>query len=88
MMDDMHEYGVYANAVEVHFNEEELEDSDVEEDHHATQNRARPYKNLIDAEQQQIYEAFLERSNHGRLKRKSTTVVAQLFKVSTPFVSK
>jgi len=82
MMDDMHEYGVYANAVEVHFDEEELEDSDVEEDHHATQNRARPYRNLTDAERQQIYEALLERSNHGRLKRKSTTVVAQLFKVS------
>ncbi|CAD6270471.1 unnamed protein product [Miscanthus lutarioriparius] len=80
MMDDMHEYGVYANAVEVHFDEEELEDSDVEEDHHATQNRARPYRNLTDAERQQIYEALLKRSNHGRLKRKSTTVVAQLFK--------
>ena len=52
MMDDMYEYGVYANAVEVHFDEEELEDSDVEEDHHATQNRARPNRNLTDAERQ------------------------------------
>jgi hypothetical protein len=82
MMDDMHEYGVYANAVEVDFTEEELEDSDAEEHHHATQNNARPYRNLTDAERQQIYEALLERSNHGTLKTKSTTVVAQLFQVS------
>jgi hypothetical protein len=35
MMDDMHEYGVYANAMEVDF-AEELEDSDAEEHYHAT----------------------------------------------------
>jgi hypothetical protein len=60
-----------------------LEDSDGEEEnHHATQNIGRPYRNSTDAEQQQIYEALLERSNNGRLKRKSTTIVAQLFQVS------
>jgi len=40
MMEDMHDYGVYADAVDIVFNEEELEDSDVEEDHHANKNNA------------------------------------------------
>jgi len=37
MMEDMHDYGVYADVVDIVFDEEELDDSDVEEDHHANE---------------------------------------------------
>ncbi|CAD6256718.1 unnamed protein product [Miscanthus lutarioriparius] len=79
MMEDMHDYGVYADAVDIVFDEEELEGSDVEEDHHANENNAHQSRNLTEAERQQIYATLLERSDHGRLKRKATTIVAQMF---------
>jgi hypothetical protein len=77
MMEDMHDYGVYADAVDIVFNEEELDDSDDEEDHHANENNAHESKNLTDTQRQQIYAALLERSDRGRLKRTATTIVAQ-----------
>ena len=82
MMEDMHDYGVYAHAVDIVFDEEELEGSDVEEDHHANENNAHQSRNLTETERQQIYAALLERSDRGRLKRKATTIVAQIFQVS------
>jgi len=33
-IEDMHDYGVYTDVVDITFDEEELEDSDVEEDGH------------------------------------------------------
>jgi len=80
LMEDMHDYGVYADAMDIIFDEDELDDSDV--DHHANENNAHQSRNLTDTERQQIYEALLLRSDHGRLKRKATTNVAQLFQVS------
>jgi hypothetical protein len=50
-----------------------LDDSDDEEDHHANENNAHQSRNLTDTQWQQIYAALLERSDHGRLKRKATT---------------
>jgi hypothetical protein len=81
-MDDMHDYGVYADDVDIIFDEEKLVDSDVEEDHHANENNAHQSRNLTDIQRQQIYEALLVRSERGRLKRKATTNVAQIFQVS------
>jgi len=37
---------------------------------------------LIDAQRQGIYEALLEKSNRGKLKRNATNIVAQMFQVS------
>jgi predicted transcriptional regulator YheO len=82
MMEDMHDYGVYANAVDIVFDEEELDDSDVEEDHHANKKNVHQSRNLTETQRQQIYAALLERNDHGRLKRKATTIVAQIFQVS------
>jgi len=39
-------------------------------------------KNLTDKERQAIYEALLLRSMHGKLKRRTTTIVANLFNVN------
>ena len=74
MIEDMNDYGVYADAMDIDF-DEEMEDSNVEEDEHRC-------INLTDTERQQIYEALLERSNRGKLKKNSTNIVAQLFQVS------
>ena len=82
MIDDVHDYGVYANAVDIVFDEEELEDSDVEEDEHTNTNNSHKCRNLTDTERQQIYEALLERSNRGKLKKNATNVVAHMFQVS------
>jgi DNA-binding Lrp family transcriptional regulator len=78
----MHDYGVYTDAVDITFDEEELEDSDVEEDEHANENTAHQSINLTEVERQEIYVALLERSNRGRLKRNATNIVAQMFQVS------
>jgi methylphosphotriester-DNA--protein-cysteine methyltransferase len=82
MMEDMQSYSVYADDADIIFDEEELDDSDVEEGHHANGNNARRFKNLTETERQQIYEALLERSDRGRLKRNATTIVAGMFQVS------
>ena len=81
MIDDVHDYGVYADAVDIVFDEEELEDSDVE-DEHTNANNSHKFRILTDTERQQIYEALLERSNHGKLKKNATNVVAHMFQVS------
>jgi len=54
----MHEYDVFANAVNITFTEEELEDSDVEHAHHGNESNTHPYRNLTNDERQQIYAAL------------------------------
>jgi hypothetical protein len=41
---------VYADAVDIVFDEEELDDSDDEEDHHANENNAHQSRNLTDTQ--------------------------------------
>jgi hypothetical protein len=82
MIEDMHDYGVFADAMDIVFEQEELEDSDVEQDQHTNPNISRKCRNLTDPERQQIYEALLERSNHGKLKKNTTKIVADMFKAS------
>jgi hypothetical protein len=79
MIEDMDDYGVYTDAVDIVFEEEELEDSDVEQHEHTNTNISRKCRNLTDAQRQQIYEALLERSNHGKLKKNTTKIVADMF---------
>ena len=43
-------------------------------------------KNLSDKERQAIYEAILLRSVNGKLKRRTTTIVANLFNVNRCYV--
>jgi hypothetical protein len=83
MIEDMHDYGVYTDDVDITF-DEELEDSDDEEDEHADENTARKSRNLTEVERQEIYAALLEieRSNRGRLKRNAMNIVVQMFQVS------
>jgi hypothetical protein len=83
MMDeDMHDYGVHADGVEVDFNKDELDSSELEQDDYANDSSAHQYRNLTNDQRQQIYEVLLARSDRGRLKKKSTTTVAQMFQVS------
>jgi hypothetical protein len=81
MIEDMHEYGVYADVMDIVF-DEELEDSDTEEDEHTNTSNSHKCRHLMDTERQQIYEALLERSNHGKLRKNTTNIVAHMFQVS------
>ena len=74
MINNMHNYGVYVDAVDIVFDEEELEDSDVE-DEHTNANNSQKFRNLTDTERQQIYEAL----PRGKLKKNTTNIVAQMF---------
>ena len=86
MVADLGDYGVYADAVEVDFETDELTDSDNNSDanDNAHQNANQPNcrKNMTDKQKKDIYEALLERSARGKLQRTSTSVVADLFHVS------
>ena len=53
MIEDMHDYGVYADAMDIVFNEE-LEDSNAEEDEHTNANNSHKCRHLTDTERQQI----------------------------------
>jgi len=81
-MEEMHEYGVYANEVDIVFDQEELSDSSDEDYEPANGNFRTRSKDLTAAQRQQIYEALLEKSNRGKLKRNTTTEVAKLFNVN------
>ena len=81
-MEEMHEYGVYANEVDIVFDQEELSDSSDEDYEPANGNFRTRSKDLTTAQRQQIYEALLEKSNRGKLKRNTTTEVAELFHVN------
>jgi hypothetical protein len=78
----MQHYGSYTDDVDIVFHEDELEDSNLER-YHANENiPRRQFRNLTETERHEIYEALLERSMHGRLKRNTTTRVAEMFQVS------
>jgi hypothetical protein len=78
MIDDMHNYFVYANVVDVVF-DEELDDSDVEEDELTNANNSCKFRCLTVTQRKQIYEALLKRSNCGKLKKNTMHIVAQMF---------
>ncbi|CAN6283788.1 unnamed protein product, partial [Urochloa humidicola] len=80
-MEYMQNHGVHAPAEDIEFYEDESEDSDFEHDHDH-ENIAHQSRNLTEAERHAIYEALLERSTHGRLKRNTTTRVAAMLQVS------
>jgi len=71
----------YVDAMDIAFDEDEFEDLDFERDH-ANGNTAHRSKNLTEAERLAIYAALLERSVLGRLKRNTTTRVAEMLQVS------
>jgi hypothetical protein len=81
-MEEMHEYGVYANEVDIVFDQEELSDSSDEDYEPANGNFRTRSKDLTKSQRQQIYEALLEKNNQGKLKRNTTTKVAELFNVN------
>jgi hypothetical protein len=51
----MYDYGVYADVVEVDFNENELDSSDFEQDDSANDSSAHQARSPTDDERQQIY---------------------------------
>ena len=52
MIEDMHEYGVYTDAVDIAFDVDELEDSDVDEDEHANENNTHHHTNMTNLQRQ------------------------------------
>jgi hypothetical protein len=56
-------------------------DASTTEDGHATANIRTRSKDLTPTQRQQIYEALLERSVNGKLRKNSTNMVAELFNV-------
>ncbi|KAK3129994.1 hypothetical protein QOZ80_6BG0487580 [Eleusine coracana subsp. coracana] len=82
MVQEMEDYGVYDHVVDVDFDVEQLSDSDDSADENQNENQSNPYKNTTNRQRQDIYEALLERSHRGKLKKTSTREVAQLFPVS------
>jgi DNA-binding transcriptional regulator YhcF (GntR family) len=81
-MEEMHEYGIYSNEVDIIFDQEELSESSDEDYEPATEHPRTRSKDLTAAQRQQIYEALLEKSNRGKLKRNTTNEVAQMFNVN------
>lgn len=62
MIEDMHDYGVYNDGLDITFDVEEMEDSNVEEDGHANENTTHESRKKNDGtERQQIYESLLEK---------------------------
>ena len=52
MIEDMHDYGVYTDVVDIAFDVEELGDSDVDEDEYANENNTHHRTNLTDLQRQ------------------------------------
>jgi DNA invertase Pin-like site-specific DNA recombinase len=77
--DDIQDYGVYADDINIVFDQEELTDSEDEVNDFA--NESIGGKDLKERERQDIYEALLELSNRGKLKKNSTHIIAQRFNV-------
>jgi hypothetical protein len=77
----MQEYDIYVGDQNIIFDEEELEDSIDEEDEHANISATSRSKDLTATQRQLIYEALLERSSCGKLRRNATKIVAKLFNV-------
>jgi len=72
---------VYSEQIDIEFDQEELPvlEEEVHENHPYQRNRI---KDLTDRERQDIYEALLEVSNNGKLKKNSTSVIAYRFNIS------
>jgi hypothetical protein len=68
--DDIQDYGVYADEVNIEFDQEELPDSEDEFNDHA--NERIKVKDLKERERKEIYEALLGLSNHAKLKKQHT----------------
>ena len=77
---------MYSEQIDIEFDQEELPvlEEEVHENHPYQRNRI---KDLTDRERQDIYEALLEVSNNGKLKKNSTSVIAYRFNVSRCTVS-
>jgi transposase-like protein len=75
---------VYAGDVDVVFEQEELDDSEDEGDNQGQGNNQR--RELTNEQRQQIYEALLTLSNGGKMKKNTTTQVAQIFNVKRSLV--
>ena len=73
-------YGVYTDEVDIVFNQEVVDGSSNEDGHETANVRTRA-KDLTPTQRQQIYEALLERSVNGKLRKNSTNKVAELFNV-------
>jgi AraC-like DNA-binding protein len=74
---------VYGEDFHVNLGEGSLQGPSVQaHDQHANTNIVRRRKNLTEKERHDIYEELLLMSNNGKLKKTSTTVVAQLFNVN------
>jgi primosomal protein N'' len=80
MEEDMPEYGVYTEEMDIVFNQDELPHSN-NGDVPANANVHSRSKDLTPTQRQQIYEALLERSVNGKLRKNSTKRVAEMFKV-------
>lgn len=68
--DDIQDYGVYADDINIVFDQEELTDSEDEVNDFA--NESMRGKDLKERERQDIYESLLELSNRGKLKKQHT----------------
>ncbi|EEE52153.1 hypothetical protein OsJ_33993 [Oryza sativa Japonica Group] len=79
--DDIQDYGVYADAINVVLEEEELPDSD-EEENDANANEPINARELTNPQRRAIYELLLTKSLDGYLEKGSTRVVAEVFNVS------
>ena len=76
------DFGMYTDAVDIIFDEEELSDSDDDEDQQTQQEEAtNMVRILTERERQDIYEDLLRLSNNGKLKRDSTTLIAAKYNV-------
>jgi hypothetical protein len=85
--DYLNDYGVYADVYIV-FDEEELSDSDDIEDVPENTNHHTRRNDLTLTQRKEVYEALLQSSNNGKLKKDSTTVVANMFNVSLRIVQR
>ncbi|EAZ28266.1 hypothetical protein OsJ_12237 [Oryza sativa Japonica Group] len=86
--DDLRDYGVYTDTVNVVFDREELSDSEEEEDANANPNpdangnEENSSRELTNTQRQRIYELLLAKSKDGKLEKDTTRAVAQVFNVS------
>jgi hypothetical protein len=77
----MQHYGGYSDVAGINVHEDGFENSYFEHNN-ANENGARQPRNLTETERHAIYEALLERSVNGRLKRNTTTRVVEMLHVS------
>ena len=78
---DIQEYGVYADAINVVFNVDELLDSD-EEENDANANEPIKSRKLTNPQRQGIYELLLAKSMDGKVETGSTHVVVEVSNMS------